>query len=88
MPNLVLFRRQFEGVARHTGLVWAASGRISGSSGVPRLDAAMVQSFDDPTLGKIDHPESNNVAGSPPGAGPKLARLLCWGRPNYRHQGQ
>ena len=32
---------------------------------MPRLDAAMVQSVDDPILGKIDHPESNNVVGSP-----------------------
>ena len=33
-----------------------ASGQIGGSPGVPRLDAAMVQSFDGPRLGKIDHP--------------------------------
>ena len=51
-------------------LVWAASGQIGGSLGVPRVDTAMVQSVDDPTLGKIDHPESNNVVGSQTGTGP------------------
>ena len=44
---------------------------------MPRLDAAMVQSVDDPILGKIDHPGSNNLCGSPPGAGLKPACSFC-----------
>ena len=41
--SFFLFRRQPGGFARQTGLVWAASGQIGGSAGVPRVDTAMTQ---------------------------------------------